>query len=277
MTDKTDKTDGKKPASISDLARVADGAAAGRMRLFKASELANIPDTPDNRRRAVEQIQTLTSQTRELLEWSVTRRGMFLCWLKNCLSGHGEWETFCRERLPEISDRTRRYWMAAYLQAVGEKPRRELPRYEPDEMEDAELAREVEQLSGDRKRTLPRRELMDLVDRMQAQIQKGQEQAEKRERAMARLEEQLEKLTAGDYIPETVKREADRCKHIQNRYYSFVRAWLENLPADETRLQHHRSLWQELAQHMAAMWENDLYPRFEELCQEAEALPKGPR
>jgi hypothetical protein len=205
-------------------------------------------------------VHYICAQTKSLLELSVAQRGMYMCWLKMNKTGHGEWEKFCEQHFPDIPNRTRQYWMAAYLFQVGEKRPKELPAYEPDELEDSELASAIENLTSDKLARMPRRAMLEHLDRMKKQLDKGREQLVAEQERAQRAEADSEKLRRNLLIPEDITDEDKRCERIEFKFWEFVRVWLENTPDDRERAKAHLALFGKIREHFMALWEDRIMP-----------------
>jgi hypothetical protein len=255
-----DKSEFKK---FTDLAIAADAKQRTAMKLFNRTELAGIDHTPENIAQAVSVVNVVTDQLQAAIELSVVQRGMYLCWLKVNYAEHGEWEKFCSKNFPKLSERTRRYWMLAYQVAVGEKKPKELPRYEPGEMEDRELQAGAEDLTAKGREVAPRKALLDHIKKLEGNQQKGQEQLSNKDERIAELEKKLETLTTDAFIPADVKDEDNKCQLIKNAFWRFVVTWNSNIPSDPERLKSHMNLCRELEVEMTTLWDEHLFPAFE--------------
>lgn len=254
----------EKPKSMTELASAAGQQYRSKMRLFSRTELANIPHTDENMARAIEEIRYICEQTKALLGMSAERRGMYLCWLKVDKTQHGEWQAFCEENFPHINMRSIQRWMAAYLQATGEKKPKSLPKYDEGDLEDAELAESVEQLSTDKQDLAPRRALVDLTKKQEKQLEKGKEQYEqlKAETAekISRLQEELEAERSGQWIPPEAREEADRIECIRGHFGAFLMKWIQSLPDNTEALKLHRELHHGLCERLQEFWETQILP-----------------
>lgn len=257
------KTNVKHPQAITDIALAADAAQRGRMQLFSQTELAKIPHTAENIAKAVQAVKLLTSQTRSLLEMSTVQRGMYLCWLKANYTQHGEWETFCKEHFEDVPKRTRCYWMSAYLTAIGEKKPKELPAYDPADLESDELSDAVERLSTDKSDLAPRGALIEHIKKLQSQIDKGMEQRRADRERIEQMEAALHKAQQGACIPAHITDEATRVEHVRNSFWSFVTSWMSSLPTEDERLRLHLALYTELKEAMLNVWHEHLGPQIE--------------
>ena len=248
---------------MTELAIAKDEKARQTAKLFNLTELAKIHHTADNVAHAINVVKLATQQIRSLVEMAVVQRGMYLCWLKSEYTEHGDWEKFCAEHFPDIPKRTRCFWMAAYLQEVGEKKPKELPAYEPDEMEDQELADAIEDLSLDKKARMPRKAMIEIIDKQNANAKKGQQQLEEARTLLRKKEEEIDQLRQSAFIPAHIKDEAQRIEFLRNAFWAFVKTWIENLPVEEQLIRLHLSLFKELSQEMLEVWVNDLGPQIE--------------
>lgn len=255
---------------ISDLAKVAAEAQQGRMKLFNSTDLAGIAHTPENIATAIHTVKTITAQARMLVEMATVQRGMYLCWLKSNYTRHGEWEKFCAEHFPDISKRTRQFWMASYLHATGEKKPKELPTYEPDEMEDRELASAIESLNSSAD-TAPRRALLEHLKKLQKQIETGRDAAQKKNDEIELLRQQLEAAVAGaSCVPSSIKDAAQVADKIRDAYWKLVKDWQSAMPADDDGQRVHLSLFEELKDAMIRLWETNLGPQADANAKKAE-------
>ena len=247
--------DDKKPTTMAALARIAYDQQQKGQRLFNRTDLANIPHTQANIDRAVSQIKFLSEQTRRLLEMSTVERGMYLCWLKSIYTEHGQWEAFCQEQFPDLHERSRQRYMAAYLQAIGEKKPKELPAYEPDELEDAELSREIEGLSTEKGKIAPRRALLDHIDKLVKASEKGQEQLRAAQERIENMEAANSKALKGRLIPKNIEDEHARIEHVRIWFQAFLNDWGNALPSDMDGLRLHKALHMELSERLSEVWE----------------------
>jgi hypothetical protein len=249
------------------LAKDARNRAIGK--LFKSGELANMPHTQENVATVVHAINFATDQVRSLLAMTNVQRGMRFCWLKIKYGEHGQWQAFCQENFPEISQRSISGWMVDYLNATGEKPRKQLPKYDPDELEDAELVAAIESLDADKKERAPRRALLDHIEKLEKGRAKGAEQYEKLQADLAARDLELEKARQGFHIPDNITDEKTKVEFIRNQFYGWVKTWQTNLPVtdneeeDRKRLNLHFGLYTDLAQVMTTLWEDYIGPVLE--------------
>lgn len=254
-------------ADIAQLAPMAAETQKGRMALFNQTELANIPHTPENIDKAIQAVKFITEQTRSLITLTCQQRGMYLCWLKANYTQHGEWQQFCEEHFPEIPNRTRQYWMATYLTAIGEKKPRELPKYDPDELEDSELSDAVENLSTDKRDLAPRKALLDMLKKQEKQIAKGLKDMEALREQLQLTQSEAQAAQAGRFIPESVTAETDRIEHIRNEFGSFLNFWIQNFATDLDAMRLHKSLHAELQDVFSDFWTTQMLPHCESLQQ----------
>jgi hypothetical protein len=257
--------------NFADLAIRAAEVQKGRMKLFSTTELANYPATPERIMEAVNTIHYICAQTKSLLELSVGQRGMYMCWLKMNKTGHGEWEKFCAEHFPDIPKTSRCRWMSAYLTQTGEKRPKELPAYEPDELEDDELTGALENLTTDKVARMPRRAMLEHFERMKKQLDKGREQLVAEQERAQRAEADSERFRRGLLIPDDITEEEKRCERIEFKFWEFVRVWLENLPDDRERAKAHLALFGKVREHFMALWEDRLMPAIITKVERAEA------
>lgn len=256
------------PTSMSDLAVVASNEARTMTRLFRSTELANIPHTPENIRHAVSEIRYISDQTQVMLNMSSVQRGMRLCWLKANYTQHGQWQEFCEEHFPEISNRSIQRWMAAYLTAVGEKKPRALPKYDEADLEDAELAEAIESLSTDKADLAPRKALMDHISKQEKSIEKGQKQLSERDETIADLQARLESLQAEsekDFLPAGAVDEADKLLAIRGEFAGLFIKWANVLPDDLDLLRQHKEMLNGLPELCEAFYHDHIEPRAREL------------
>lgn len=246
---------------IMALAPVAAQAQIERLKLFTGTELADIPHTPENVAKAVHFVKAATAATRALLQASIVQRGMYLCWLKANYTQHGEWERFCGEQFPDVPKRSRQRWMAAYLDATGQKRWRELPAYSEDDLEDAEVAGAIEDLNAEPAARMPRRQLAELYEKVCGNLEKGRKQREQDRERIEALEAQVRDAQEGaSCVPPHVRDAAQACEHLRSAFWRLVRDWIGALPEDEESLAVHLALHEEIKQHALTLWETHLGP-----------------
>lgn len=258
MLTKTKAAIAKGAAELTDIVLKAAAAERSGMKLLTGTELAAIPNTPENRVKAVESVRTLTEQTRSLLQMSAEKRGMYLVWLKTHHAAPKAWQAFCEQNLPDLPQRSIRRWMASYLVATGQKKPRELPApSEPEDIESDELidAMMDPAASADEKR--PRNELVCENAKLRGQVEKGRKQ-------LADLRDRLQIYREGDCVPARVKDTQSLIAATRVEFYRWLKGWEDGVRRGWGDYDQHRGLFAELEQVMLRAWEERIGPAVEE-------------
>jgi hypothetical protein len=153
--------------------------------------------------------------------------------------------------------------MATYQISVGQKKPKELPHYEPDELDDPDFQQAVNSLTADKAALAPRRALIDHAAKLQKQIGKGMEQRKADQERIGNLQAALEKAVAGAAIPAHITEEAERVKFVRNAFWEFVKTWVISMPGNVEALKLHRALLSELQEEMNELWPGHLGPQAE--------------
>lgn len=256
--------DAQPPTPFDALVLAARDVDRKRRDLLRGTDLAKIAHTEANIGEAVRAVRALTEQSRALLQMTQQRRGMYLTWLKLACTQHGEWQAFCAAHFPAIPTRSLQRWMLAYRVAAGEAKNRELPApYDPEELDDPQLAEAVDDPDAPALSRAPRRKLLDEIDRRQAQIVKGRGQLAGARSEIEDLRARLAALEAGRFTPPEVADERELLEAVENAFYEFLKTWIWLMPADPALLQDHLALHTKLCARLAEAWAEELAPRIE--------------